>query len=269
MRNNRKDFDTRKSRQKLEQSISVGIIVLLVLMLCGYWVMDDEYDKFIERNNIEYLLDQRAYEVVKDLLTAAIKDSTNQPIRDDLFEKLEEVKQKIKVEKPSQYFGLFCDKMEAHRRKLQFDTALVQMNIALIDSNFSKIEQTDLKNMITRYADDRSKLEQGEKISIPTDYVIKKGETLNGIAYRHNMTPSELRSLSKLENDVVKEGQIIRVYVNVTFKEHIVKSGENLTLIAEKYKIPITKLKKLNDLKSDHLHSGQKIKIGLVMEAEK
>jgi len=252
-------------KNKIEQILSVGILVLLISSLGIYWYMDNDYENFIKNNNINQLIEQRAYIIAQKILDTAVTNPQNSAIKDDLTAKLKEVKDRIKVENPSQTFDEFSDRVEKIVQSLLLDSAVHSIEIALKDSNYSEIEENKLKNMIIRYNDDKNKLERGEKIRIPNQYVVKTGETLNGIAYRHDMRPSELLEINSLATDKVVEGQKLKVYMKVTFTEHEVKGGENLSHIANKYKTNLERLRKLNKLKSDRVQAGQKLKVGFLI----
>ena len=130
-----------------------------------------------------------------------------------------------------------------------------------------------------------------------TEYVVKKGENINGIIKKFHMTMSEMKDLNNLKKPYVKPKQRLLVYdgparqncVNLTTLGsqpppdtatqkpaaprktpppsedtpviHVVKSGETLTRIAGKYGCSPDELVGWNNLKSKNLLVGQKLKI--------
>ncbi len=263
VRNSRREtVDKRRLKQRTEGIISWAILGALILMLAIYWYMDDDYYQFLDRHKIDNLIELRAYDSVLSILDTAMKKPEYQPIKDDLNKKRQEVAERIKIEKPSFTFGIFRNNIDTLRAGLLFDSAIVLSNIALKDSNYSQIEKDELKELLIRLNDDKNKLDRGDKVSIPTTYKVKTGETVNGIAYRHNMTPMELMTMNKLNDNKIKEGALLKVNVQIIFAEHVVKTGENLTNIANKYKTTIEKIRKLNKMSHDVVNVGQKIKIG-------
>ncbi len=262
-RNSRREtIDKRRLKQRSEGIISWSILGALVLMLAIYWYMDDDYYQFLDRHKIDELIELRVYDSVLSILDTAMKKPEYQAIKDDLNKKRQAVAERIKIEKPSFTFGVFRNNIDSLRAGLWFDSAIVLSDIALKDSNYSQIEKDELKELLIRLNDDKNKLDRGDKVSIPTIYKVKMGETVNGIAYRHNMTPMEVMAMNKLNDNKIKEGQLLKVNVQIVFAEHIVKTGENLTNIANKYKTTIEKIRKLNKMSNDVVNLGQKIKIG-------
>lgn len=127
-----------------------------------------------------------------------------------------------------------------------------------------------------------------------SEYVVKKGETMSGIAKKFHMSVSDLKSLNNLKKNYVKPRQRLLVYVGApkgkvpenisltaspppdtsvkTSREsfsspedlpvyHTVKSGENLGKISQKYGCTVNDLMKWNNLKSSNILIGQKLKV--------
>ena len=110
-----------------------------------------------------------------------------------------------------------------------------------------------------------------------SSYAVKSGDTLSGIARKHNTTVANLKSLNKLSSDTIYVGQ--KLSVNGAVKEetvkpsapstgsntgtssYVVKSGDTLSGIARKYNTTVTNLKSLNKLSSDAIYVGQKLTI--------
>jgi N-acetylmuramoyl-L-alanine amidase len=102
--------------------------------------------------------------------------------------------------------------------------------------------------------------------SKPSVYIVKRGDTLENIAFRHN-TP--IASLLKLNNIKRKD----QIYVNQTLKVpsssaersyviYVVKKGDFLKRIAGRHNTTVVALRKLNNLKNNnHICAGQRLKI--------
>lgn len=112
-------------------------------------------------------------------------------------------------------------------------------------------------------------------------HLVKKGDTLYGIAKKYQLTVSELRAANNLsEKDVLKAGQKLVIpsadienaatlssssnkTVNTSKTDtYVVQKGDTLYGIAKKYNIKVADLYSLNNMsQSDVLKFGQKIKV--------
>lgn len=117
-------------------------------------------------------------------------------------------------------------------------------------------------------------------------HLVKKGETLYGIAKKYKLTVSELRAANNLsENDVIKAGQKLTIPAadienaatlsssnentkpsvsgNSTKTEnYVVQKGDTLYGIAKKYNVKVSEIYALNGMsQKDVLKVGQKIKV--------
>lgn len=117
-----------------------------------------------------------------------------------------------------------------------------------------------------------------------SSYAVKSGDTLSGIARKHNTTVSNLKSLNKLSSDTIYVGQ--KLAVGGTVKEeakpstgtpvnngssttqHVVKAGNTLSGLAKQYGTTVANLKSINNLKSDIIYVGQKLVIKGVANTE-
>lgn len=94
------------------------------------------------------------------------------------------------------------------------------------------------------------------------EYVVKKGDTLYGIANKNNVSVDNLKSYNNLSTDSLSIGQIIKIPDNkVNSNEYVVKSGDNLYSISRKYGVSVDELMSVNNLKSTVLSVGQVLKI--------
>ncbi len=94
------------------------------------------------------------------------------------------------------------------------------------------------------------------------EYVVKKGDTLYGIANKYNVSVDNLKSYNNLSADSLSIGQIIKIPDNkVNSNEYVVKSGDSLYSISRKYGVSVDELMSVNNLKSTVLSVGQVLKI--------
>lgn len=94
------------------------------------------------------------------------------------------------------------------------------------------------------------------------EYVVKKGDTLYGIANKYNISVDNLKSYNNLSTDSLSIGQIIKIPDNkVNSNEYVVKSGDSLYSISRKYGVSVDELMNVNNLKSTVLSVGQVLKI--------
>lgn len=102
-------------------------------------------------------------------------------------------------------------------------------------------------------------------------YIVKKGDTLSGIARKYNTTYQELAKYNNISNpNLIRVGQKIKIpkksnsKPNSNNKEviYVVKKGDTLTAIAKKYNTTINKIAKDNNIKNKNLILvGQKLVI--------
>ena len=94
------------------------------------------------------------------------------------------------------------------------------------------------------------------------EYVVKKGDTLYGIANKYNVSVDNLKSYNNLSTDSLSIGQKIKIPDNkVNSNEYVVKSGDSLYSISTKYGVSVDELMSVNNLKSTVLSVGQVLKI--------
>lgn len=105
-------------------------------------------------------------------------------------------------------------------------------------------------------------------------YTVRGGDTLSGIAARHDMSVDRLSSLNDLDRGHIHAGEKLRVTGKATkptkratsrpasTSTHTVRAGETLSGIAVRHDMSIPRLAKLNDLStSEHLQPGTKLKV--------
>ena len=104
-------------------------------------------------------------------------------------------------------------------------------------------------------------------------YTVRSGDTLVGIAARHDMSLDRLRSLNDLDDGFIHPGQKLRVSgtpakpvkrptSRPASSTYTVKAGDTLVGISARHDMSVTRLAKLNDISSgDFIHPGQKLKV--------
>ena len=138
--------------------------------------------------------------------------------------------------------------------------------------------EKDVYSFKTKSGIDKEKLqEEMKKISDRSVHIVKKGETLSGIAKKYHVSVNQLKTWNNLKTTNLKIGQKLIVYSSgapmaqvgnskpversTTQKIHVVSKGETLSRIAAKYKCSVTDLKNWNNLKSTNIIVGQKLKV--------
>lgn len=107
-----------------------------------------------------------------------------------------------------------------------------------------------------------------------TRYVVRKGDTLSGIAVRHGVSVSAIVSQNKLKKKTVLVGQKLRIPVlqmakaNVPKKpaarprsEYVIVRGDTLSEIAQRFHISSAAIRRENGLANNSIRVGQKITI--------
>lgn len=132
----------------------------------------------------------------------------------------------------------------------------------------------------------KPKSNQTNNVSQPKTYTVKRGDTLSGIAFKYNISLSDLMKWNNLETTLIYPGNVF--YVSNPGAEsgsgsksndssnqgsnskqdqssnaatYTVKSGDTLSGIARRYNVTVADLKKWNGLNSDLIIVGQKLKV--------
>lgn len=106
----------------------------------------------------------------------------------------------------------------------------------------------------------------GQILKIPTQntdsniYIIKKGDSLYGIASKFNTTISEIKTLNNLSSNLLSIGQTLKIPTQNISNTYTVKKGDSLYGIASKFNTTVEELKILNNLSSNLLSIGQILK---------
>lgn len=94
-----------------------------------------------------------------------------------------------------------------------------------------------------------------------TQHVVKKGDTLSGIAKKYGTSVKALKAANGLKTDTIKVGQKLDLPAAAVSGIHVVSKGETLSVIASAYGTSVRALKRDNRLKSDLIRVGQKLKV--------
>lgn len=114
-------------------------------------------------------------------------------------------------------------------------------------------------------------LQIGQVLRIPTKeiyeeeenvYVVKKGDTLYGIAQANNTTVDEIKKFNNLTSNIISTGQLLKIpSALLPEATYTVKKGDSLYSIANKYNTTVDELKRINNLTSNTLSIGQVLKL--------
>ena len=97
-------------------------------------------------------------------------------------------------------------------------------------------------------------------------YVVKSGDALASIAQRYGVSVDALRMTNRLNSNVIRAGQRLRIpktgeSVETDTVIYTVRSGDTLTSIANRYGVSVVKLKRVNRLASNALKVGDRLEI--------
>jgi len=101
--------------------------------------------------------------------------------------------------------------------------------------------------------------------SIPSEHVVKRGESLSEISIKYNVTIRSLKATNNLTQDTVYVGQKIKIpggsAVSRAPRKHTVRSGDTLSEIAERYGSSMSKIMQANNMRSRTVMLGQTLSI--------
>lgn len=96
-------------------------------------------------------------------------------------------------------------------------------------------------------------------------YVVKKGDTLYGIARSYGISVDELKAANNLTSNTLTVGSTLVIpskqNENTSQDYYIVQPGDTLYKIANKYNMTVNELKTLNNLTNNVLNIGQRLKV--------
>lgn len=187
-----------------------------------------------------------------------------------------------------QKLKIYSDKKitkETEKKSKQTYTVKEGDNLTMIADKFD-VDVSDLKEwndldndviytgQVLKIYSDTKVTKKDTKTRKATTYTVKAGDNLTMIADKFDVTVAELKEWNELKNDVIQEGQVLKLYSSKDTKKestkkkettktqyHTVKKGDTLAKIADKYDVTIADLKKWNKLKSDEIEIGQKLKV--------
>ncbi len=100
-----------------------------------------------------------------------------------------------------------------------------------------------------------------------TSYKVKAGESLSGVAHKHNTTVAALMKVNKLSDaSKVRAGQVLKVPAGKTVavaRVHVVKYGDTVGGIAQRYDLSTAQLLKLNKKNSTNIREGEKLLVSM------
>lgn len=149
----------------------------------------------------------------------------------------------------------------------------------------SKISLADLASLNNLSANKGVRLGQTIKIpagsSIPDQYTVQAGDSLNSVAAKFNLPLSELAERNSLNRTSgLRVGQRLKLTGDMPATKvdvqpqsdsdvHVVKSGETLASIASRYHLQLNYLAALNNLKrTSSVKAGQRLKISGDLETD-
>jgi membrane-bound lytic murein transglycosylase D len=98
-------------------------------------------------------------------------------------------------------------------------------------------------------------------------HVVRRGETLSGIAVRYGVRMADLKAWNLLRGNGVRVGQRLvvhvsaRVAVSSGLEYYNVRRGDNLWAISSRFGSTVDALRRMNEGLSEDLHPGQRIRV--------
>lgn len=106
---------------------------------------------------------------------------------------------------------------------------------------------------------------ESESSGLLKDHIVKRGETLGGVAEKYGISVSSIISINNLSSaHLLKVGQhlLIPASSDISMQSYTVKEGDTLTELAQRFQASTTEIKKTNTLaNADQLRAGQKLNI--------
>lgn len=98
---------------------------------------------------------------------------------------------------------------------------------------------------------------------VPSNYVVRRGDSLSEIAQRFGVSMSALKLVNGLQGNTIRIGQILDIPGSAPqqVSEHRITRGETLSEIAQRYRVSLSSLRQANNLRGDTIMVGQILKI--------
>lgn len=177
---------------------------------------------------------------------------------------------------------------QRYNTSVQILKELNQLNTDLIFPNqVLKVNTSSSSNTHQNSNNSGNSISQDNQNTKADTYTVKRGDTLSGIASKHNISLSNLMKWNNLNTTLIYPGNVFKVskpgdqnssnnnqsnintgtntdsqQKSLSTSVYTVKSGDTLSHIAGAYGVSVSNLKKWNNLRSDLIHIGQKLSIG-------
>lgn len=127
--------------------------------------------------------------------------------------------------------------------------------------NTSVDKLKDINNINNNLLSIGQKLLISEKAPVNSNYyIVKRGDTLYGIAKKYNISVDELKNNNNLNNDILSIGQQLLITNNNTGNNiYTVKPGDTLYSIARLNNTTVSQLADINNLNTTILSIGQQL----------
>lgn len=134
--------------------------------------------------------------------------------------------------------------------------------------NVSVVDLINLNNLSSTV------LVPGQVLNIPngntinTTYIVKKGDTLYGIASSYGVTVDDIKILNNLDsNDIYINQELLipsdKTITETNYEVYTVQSGDTLYKIANTYGVTVNDIINVNNLNNTNLSIGQRLQIPL------
>ncbi|GAB4484212.1 MAG: C40 family peptidase [Thermodesulfovibrionales bacterium] len=101
-----------------------------------------------------------------------------------------------------------------------------------------------------------------------TWHIVRKGETLAGIARSYSLSPDEIKQMNSLTSDRLRAGQRLAVARADGPTVYTVKRGENLWQIARRFNTTAEDLMEINEMETPDIKAGQKLQLEVWFDAD-
>ncbi len=92
-------------------------------------------------------------------------------------------------------------------------------------------------------------------------HVVKRGDTLSGIALKHSVTVRQIMDWNNLASDSIFRGQCLAIQSPGKVDSYIVRSGDTLSEIASRFGVSLSSLRQLNDIHGNRIYPGQTLRL--------